>query len=50
MGLLIGVHSLRAIAATNALDYQADIATTRIYNHRKTKPEDSPMFKVNNFR
>jgi integrase/recombinase XerD len=50
---------LRATAATNALDHQADIAkvqewlghaniaTTRIYNHRKTRPEDSPTFKVN---
>ena len=45
-------------AATNALDHQADIAkvqewlghaniaTTRIYDHRKTRPEDSPTFKV----
>ena len=24
----------------------ADIATTRIYDHRKTRPEDSPTFKV----
>ena len=52
------VHSLRATAATNALDHQADIAkvqewlghaniaTTRIYDHRKTRPEDSPTFKV----
>ena len=42
-----------------ALDHQADIAkvqewlghsniaTTRIYDHRKTRPEDSPTFKVN---
>jgi site-specific recombinase XerD len=54
----IGAHSLRATAATNALDHQADIAkvqewlghanisTTRIYDHRKTRPEDSPTFKV----
>ena len=52
-------HALRATAATNALDHQADIAkvqewlghanisTTRIYDHRKTRPEDSPTFKVN---
>jgi integrase/recombinase XerD len=45
-------------AATNALDHQADmakvqewlghanIAATRIYDHRKTRPEDSPTFKV----
>jgi integrase/recombinase XerD len=58
LGFAIGVHSLRATAATNALDHQADIAkvqewlghaniaTTRIYDHRKTRPEDSPTFKV----
>lgn len=52
------VHGLRATAATNALDHQADIAkvqewlghaniaTTRLYDRRKTKPEDSPTFKV----
>ena len=44
---------LRATAATNALDHQADIAkvqewlghakiaTTRIYDHRRTRPKDS---------
>lgn len=54
-----GVHSLRATAATNALDHEADIAkvqewlghaniaTTRLYDRRKTRPEDSPTFKVN---
>lgn len=59
LGFEIGVHSLRATAATNALDRQADIAkvqewlghanisTTRIYDHRRTRPEDSPTFKVN---
>ena len=58
LGFLIGAHALRATAATNALDHQADIAkvqewlghaniaTTRIYDHRKTRPEDSPTFKV----
>jgi integrase/recombinase XerD len=58
LGFEIGAHSLRATAATNALDRQADIAkvqewlghaniaTTRIYDHRKTRPEDSPTFKV----
>ena len=52
-------HALRATAATNALDHQADIAkvqewlghanisTTRIYDPPKTRPEDSPTFKVN---
>jgi integrase/recombinase XerD len=59
LGFEIGAHALRATAATNALDNQADIAkvqewlghsnisTTRIYDHRKTRPEDSPTFKVN---
>ncbi len=58
LGFKIGAHSLRATAATNALDHQADIAkvqewlghaniaTTRIYDHRKTRAEDSPTFKV----
>ncbi len=52
------VHGLRATAATNALDHEADIAkvqewlghasisTTKLYDRRKTKPEDSPTFKV----
>lgn len=46
-------HSLRATAATNALDHEADIAkvqewlghanvaTTRLYDRRRTRPEDS---------
>ena len=54
----LGVHSLRATAATNALDHEADIAkvqewlghaniaTTRLYDKRKSRPEDSPTFKV----
>jgi integrase/recombinase XerD len=58
LGFESGAHALRATAATNALDHQADIAkvqewlghaniaTTRIYDHRKTRPEDSPTFKV----
>ena len=58
LGFEIGPHSLRATAATNALDHEADIAkvqewlghaniaTTRIYDHRRTRPEDSPTFKV----
>jgi site-specific recombinase XerD len=53
-----GVHSLRATAATNALEHEADIAkvqewlghaniaTTRIYDRRRHRPEDSPTFKV----
>jgi integrase/recombinase XerD len=52
------VHSLRATAATNALENQADIAkvqewlghanvsTTRLYDRRNTRPEDSPTFRV----
>lgn len=52
------VHGLRATAATNALDNDADIAkvqewlghasisTTRLYDRRKSKPEESPTFKV----
>jgi integrase len=24
----------------------ANVSTTRIYDHRKTRPEDSPTFKV----
>ncbi|MGV8953847.1 MAG: tyrosine-type recombinase/integrase [Cypionkella sp.] len=53
-----GPHALRATAATNALDHEADIAkvqewlghasiaTTRIYDRRKMRPEDRPTFKV----
>jgi site-specific recombinase XerD len=52
------VHSLRATAATNALDHEADIAkvqewlghvsisTTRLYDKRQSRPEDSPTFKI----
>jgi len=52
------VHSLRATAATNALSHESDIAkvqewlghanvsTTRLYDRRKSKPEDSPTFRV----
>ena len=52
------VHSLRATAATNALEHAADIAkvqewlghaniaTTRLYDNRKSRPEGSPAFKV----
>jgi integrase/recombinase XerD len=58
LGFEIGAHELRATGATNALDQDADIAkvqewlghtniaTTRIYDHRKTRPEDSPTSKV----
>ena len=52
------VHSLRATAATNALQHDADIgrvqewlghasiATTRLYDRRGTRPEESPTFRV----
>jgi len=52
------VHSMRASAATNALSHEADIAkvqewlghanisTTRLYDRRGSKPEDSPTFAV----
>jgi integrase/recombinase XerD len=58
LGMAIGVHALRATAATNALEHEADIAkvqewlghaniaTTRAYDRRKSRPEDSPTFKV----
>jgi integrase len=58
LGFEIGVHALRATATTNALGHEADIAkvqkwlghaniaTTRLYDRRKTRPEDSPTFKV----
>jgi integrase/recombinase XerD len=52
------VHSLRATAATNALSHDSNIAkvqewlghanvsTTRLYDRRKTRPEESPTFRV----
>jgi len=58
LGVAIGAHALRATAATNALEHEADIAkvqewlghaniaTTRLYDRRKSRPEDSPTFKV----
>ncbi len=51
-------HAMRATAATNALEHEADIAkvqewlghanisTTRLYDRRNSKPEDSPTFRV----
>lgn len=55
---LLRPHVLRATAATNALEHGADITkvqewlghqsitTTRLYDRRRSKPEDSPSFKV----
>ena len=52
------VHSMRATAATNALSNEADIAkvqewlshaniaTTHLYDHRDSQPEDSATFHV----
>ena len=52
------VHSLRATSATNALNNGADIAevqewlghsnvsTTRLYDKGRSRPEDSPTFRV----
>jgi site-specific recombinase XerD len=54
----LGVHGLRATAATNALEHEADIAkvqawlghanisTIKIYDRRQMRPEDSPTYKV----
>ena len=54
----IGPHALRATAATNALDHGADIArvqawlghadisTTKMYDRRGERPEESPTFRV----
>ena len=54
----VGPHALRATSATNALQNGSDIAevqewlghsnisTTRLYDRRKMRPEDSPTFKV----
>jgi site-specific recombinase XerD len=53
-----GPHALRATAATNALERGADLAkvqewlghanisTTRLYDRRRSRPEDSPTFRV----
>jgi integrase/recombinase XerD len=58
LGVKIRTHSLRATAATNALSHDADIAkvqewlghanisTTRLYDKRNSRPEDSPTVKV----
>ncbi len=52
------MHGLRATAATNALEHEADIAkvrawlgranisTTTVYDRRENRPEDLPTYKV----
>ena len=54
----LGPHALRATSATSALlngsdiaEVQewlghANIATTRLYDRRQSRPEESPTFKV----
>jgi site-specific recombinase XerD len=54
----LGPHALRATSATNALSNGSDIAevqewlghtsisTTRLYDKRKMRPEDSPTFNI----
>ncbi|RYE73029.1 MAG: hypothetical protein EOO81_01735 [Oxalobacteraceae bacterium] len=53
-----GPHAPRTTAATSALKHgadiakiqqwlgHADVATTKVYNQRQSRPEDSPTFKV----
>jgi site-specific recombinase XerD len=57
-GKSFGPHALRATAATNALDRGADlgkvqewlghanVSATRLYDRRRSRPEDSPTFRV----
>jgi integrase/recombinase XerD len=57
-GISFGPHALQATAATNALDRGADlgkvqewlgyanVSTTRLYDRRRSRPEDSPTFRV----
>lgn len=54
----LGAYAMYTTAATNALQHEADIAkvqewlghadisTTRVYDKRNRRPEDSPTFKV----
>jgi hypothetical protein len=58
VGINADVHGLRATAAANALAHNADIAkvqewlgyatiaTTRLYDRRQSRPEESPTLKV----
>ena len=55
---LLSPHAMRTTAATSALEHQADIAkvqemmghanisTTRLYDRRRSRPEDSPVFRL----
>jgi integrase/recombinase XerD len=57
-GKSFGPHALLAMAATNALDQganvgrvqewlgHANVSTTRLYDRRRSRPEDSPTFRV----
>ena len=56
---VMGAHSLRATAATNALSHDADIAkvqewlghanvsTTRLYDRRRASPKTVRLFRLN---
>ena len=58
LGFQVVAHSLRATAATNALENEPDLGKVRlwlghanvsitcIYDHRKLRPEDCPTFKL----
>ena len=58
LGDIVTAHGLRATAATNALEHDADIAkvqewlghanisTTRLYDRRNTRAADSPTYRV----
>ena len=58
LGDIVTAHGLRATAATNALEHDADIAkvqewlghanisTTRLYDRRNTRAADSPIYRV----
>lgn len=54
-GLRLSVHGLRATTAINALEHEAEvqqwlghanISTTRLYDRRHLRAEDSPTLKV----
>lgn len=53
MSLLAQSREGATSAGTNArwfliqgMPFIANVSTTRVYDHRKTRPEDSPVFKV----